>query len=610
MGKINVLSADTAALIAAGEVVERPASVVKELVENSIDAGAKSVTVEIKNGGISYIRVCDDGEGIAREDVPTAFLRHATSKIKTGDDLENILTLGFRGEALYSIAAVSNLTIYTAKEGEVGTLMEVSGGVCASPEEAGCPKGTTITVKNLFFNTPARMKFLKKDSAEAGAIEDILRKIALAKPYISFKFISGGKEIFFTPGDGDLKNAVWSVLGKDVARSMVDVSYEEDGVKVTGLCGKAEITRGNRNGQIFFVNGRCVFNKNFAFSLGEAYKDKIMTGRFPVAVLNIEISPSLCDVNVHPTKLEVKFADDRIVCGAIYWGVKNALHSVTEHREMDMPIKKAKPFVENEIKPIQSSIEEIKIEKPIERMVPHISYTHAPIKVHEPLKVMESDIMPEPKKEIEIINDLPEEPLAEKEEARKEETEIKVLGQLFDTYIVAEVENEMILCDQHAAHERIIYNRLLKMREKGASSQTLLMPQVIKLSGSEMSVFIENEQFFTDAGFEAEEFGTNTIKISMIPENIDYFDAESAFCEMLEILSAGREKITVLRDKALYSLACKAALKAGKVLSGIEQKKLIEDILEIDGEITCPHGRPVILKMTKYQIEKQFKRIV
>lgn len=617
MGKINVLSPSTAALIAAGEVVERPASVVKELVENSIDAGAETIVVEIKNGGISYIRVCDDGEGIAAEDVPTAFLRHATSKIKDGGDLENILSLGFRGEALYSIAAVSRLTIYTAREGEMGTVMEVEGGVCTAPSEAGCPKGTTITVRNLFFNTPARMKFLKKDSTEAGAIEDILRKIALAKPDISFKFISGGKEVFYTPGDGDLKNAAWSVLGKDTARGMTEVLYEEDGIKVSGLCGKAECTRGNRNGQIFFVNGRCVVNKNFSFSLGEAYKDKIMTGRFPVAVLNIEISPSLCDVNVHPTKLEVKFADDRAVCGAIYWAVKNALHSVLEQREIKLPTEKKKPFTDVKTDAVQKRIEEIKptyervippmpkAAPPVPAAMPEISYTSPSF---GSAKMAESDI-PLPKSEVETIK----EPLAKEEEKAKagdEKPEIFVLGQLFDTYIVAGVGECMILCDQHAAHERIIYNRLLKSKEQGGASQTLLMPVILNLSGSEMSIFQENENFFEKAGFEAEEFGANTVKISMIPDSIDYSDAEKSFCDMIEILAAGREKITALQDKALYSLACKAALKAGKTLSRPEQEKLIEDILKLEGEITCPHGRPVILKMTKTQIEKQFKRIV
>jgi len=592
VGKINVLSADTAALIAAGEVVERPASVVKELLENSIDAGAENITVEIKNGGISYIRVTDDGEGISREDVPTAFLRHATSKIKSGEDLNNILTLGFRGEALYSIAAVSRLSIITAREGEEGTVMEVEGGSCTSPQATGCPKGTTITVKNLFFNTPARMKFLKKDSSEAGAVEDVIRKTALAKPHISFKFINSGKEVFFTPGDNDLKNCVWSVWGKDIAKGMIPVSYEENGIKVTGLTGKAEVSRGNRNYQVFFVNGRCIINRNFSAALGEAYKGRIMVGRFPVAVLNIEINPSLCDVNVHPAKTEVKFADDRAVCGCLYWGVKNALHSVTEQREMQFAPEKE----EIKVQPIQITPE---IRMPEIKRPYNVSFAD--------IKVSENDT-PAVREEIKIIKDSPKQ-----EEIHtptvEEKPDIKVLGQLFDTYIVAQMNDEMILIDQHAAHERIIYNSLVNT-ERGAASQTLLMPEILELSPKDFSVFAENETFFQNSGFEIEEFGHNTVKISMIPERIDYADTEKAFCDMIAILSAGREKISTLQDKALYSLACKAALKAGKVLSSPEQTKLIEDVLKLEGEITCPHGRPVILRMTKTQIEKQFKRIV
>lgn len=597
MGKINVLSADTAAKIAAGEVVERPASVVKELVENSVDAGAENITVEIKNGGISYIRVTDDGEGMSREDVPTAFLRHATSKIKTDEDLENILTLGFRGEALYSIAAVSRVSIITAREGEAGTVMEAEGGVLSLPEETGCPKGTTITVKNLFFNTPARMKFLKKDSSEAAAVEEIVRKTALAKPHISFKFISNGKEIFFTPGDNDLKNTVWAILGKDIAKGMIPVSYEEDGMKVTGLCGKAEVSRGNRNYQIFFVNGRSIINKNFSFALQEAYKDRIMVGRFPVAVLNIEINPSLCDVNVHPAKTEVKFADDRAVSSCLYWGVKSALHSVSEQREMSLP--------ETEITEIKEEVKapempRMEIKMPEIKRPYNVSFTN--------VSVAENDIPAKIYEEVKIVKEIPVQEEFKVEE-KENIPEIRILGQLFDTYIVAQINDEMVLMDQHAAHERIIYNSLVNS-DKGVSSQILLMPEILELLPKDFMAFAENEEFFKKAGFEIEEFGHNTVKISMIPESVDYADTEKAFCDMISILGGGRDKIESLQDKALYSLACKAALKAGKVLSSPEQKKLMEDVLKLEGEITCPHGRPVILRMTKTQIEKQFKRIV
>jgi len=613
MGKINVLSADTAALIAAGEVVERPASVIKELVENSVDAGAESITVEIKNGGISYIRVTDDGEGIGREDVPLAFLRHATSKIKASADLENINTLGFRGEALYSIAAVSQLSLITARDGEEGSIIEVSGGEISPVSEAGCPKGTTITVRNLFFNTPARMKFLKKDSSEALAAEEIVRKIALINPHISFRFINGGKEIFFTPGDNSLKNCVHAIYGKEIASGMIDVLYEEGGIKVSGLVGKAEITRGNRGYQTFYVNGRCIINKNLSAVLAEAYKDRIMGGRFPVCVLNIELSPSLCDVNVHPAKTEVKFADDRAVSGAVYWAAKNALHAVSEQREikLDEKTEVIKPvFEEKKETAVQTGFTFPKYEKK--------PYAVSFDGLKNVGRVAESDIPATIKPAVTIEKVSQKETVTEKavlqtaEEFATEEPEknIKVLGQLFDTYLVAEVNDEMVLCDQHAAHERIIYNRLLERDMAKNTSQTLLMPEIITLSPSDFSVYCDNEEFFRKAGFDAEEFGHNTVKISMIPESIDFADTEKAFSDMIEILSAGREKITVLQDKALYSLACKAALKAGKVLSRPEQETLIREIYTLEGEVTCPHGRPVILRMGRQQIEKHFKRIV
>ena len=599
MSKINVLEASVAALIAAGEVVERPSSVIKELVENSIDANAKTVTVEIKNGGVSYMRVTDDGDGMEREDAPKAFLRHATSKISEADDLESIVTLGFRGEALYSVAAVSDLEMMTKKSGETeGTYIKISGGEQTEISPAGCPEGTTIIVRNLFFNTPARMKFLKKDSSEAGLCEDVLRRIALARPDISIRFISGGKEIFYTPGDNNLKNAVYAIYGKDIAKAMIAADYEEGGVRVSGLVGKAELTRGNRNYQTFFVNGRCIINKNLYFALQEAYKSHIMTGRFPVAVLNIEINPALCDVNVHPSKAEVKFADEKAVSGAVYWAAKNALHSVSEQREMT-----GLPKTED-VKPKASFIPE---QKKVTFDAPQFGK-----KAYEP----KFDYKPKE-------NKVAEAPPAEKpyiptpKEAYPEQTvtvtenapEIKILGQLFGTYIVAERGEEMLMIDQHAAHERLIYEELLKNRGN-VPGQMLLSPETIVLSAAEFAAYRENAEFFDNYGFETEEFGHNTVRVSMIPSSLDISDISGTFQELLETLGAGREKISALQDKALYIVACKAALKGGQKLSEAEQKELIKNILGLSGEVTCPHGRPVILKLTKYQIEKQFKRIV
>ena len=620
MSEINVLSPQVSALIAAGEVVERPSSVIKELVENSIDAGARSITVEIKNGGITYMRVTDDGKGMERDDIPLAITAHATSKIKNADDLESIKSLGFRGEALHSVAAVSTMEILTARKGNSeGSFARVVGGKLEEVSPAGCPEGTTITVRELFYNTPARMKFLKKDSSEAGLCEDVVRRTALARPDISVRFINSGNEIFFTPGDNILRNAVYSIYGKDVAAAMIDADYTENGIHVYGLVGKAELSRGNRNYQTFFVNGRCVINRTLYFALQESYRSHMMTGRFPAAVLNIDLNPALCDVNVHPSKAEIKFADDRAVSGAVYWAAKNALYSVTEQREMQLEKRNEPQIKENAEKkpqisasePIYKSEESVQIKKPYE----------AVFKSYASPKASEPD--PAPKMYIQTPNEIysapPEEKTEEKNteilqsvmqtKAVEEEPEIRILGQLFGTYIVAEYGDSMIMADQHAAHERLIYEELVSGKGNPAS-QVLLMPETLVLTGAEFGIYSDNADFFAESGFEIEEFGHNTVRISMIPVSLDMSDAASSVTEMISVLGAGREKISALRDKALYTVACKAALKAGQKLSESEQKELIKNVLALSGQATCPHGRPVILKLTKHQIEKQFKRIV
>lgn len=620
MSEINVLSPQVSALIAAGEVVERPSSVIKELVENSIDAGARSITVEIKNGGITYMRVTDDGKGMERDDIPLAITAHATSKIKNADDLESIKSLGFRGEALHSVAAVSTMEILTARKGNSeGSFARVVGGKLEEVSPAGCPEGTTITVRELFYNTPARMKFLKKDSSEAGLCEDVVRRTALARPDISVRFINSGKEIFFTPGDNILRNAVYSIYGKDVAAAMIDADYTENGIHVYGLVGKAELSRGNRNYQTFFVNGRCVINRTLYFALQESYRSHMMTGRFPAAVLNIDLNPALCDVNVHPSKAEIKFADDRAVSGAVYWAAKNALYSVTEQRVMQLEKRNEPQIKENAEKkpqisasePIYKSEESVQIKKPYE----------AVFKSYASPKASEPD--PAPKMYIQTPNEIYSAPPEEKTEEKKteilqsvmqtkaveEEPEIHILGQLFGTYIVAEYGDSMIMADQHAAHERLIYEELVSGKGNPAS-QVLLMPETLVLTGAEFGIYSDNADFFAEAGFEIEEFGHNTVRISMIPVSLDLSDAASSVTEMISVLGAGREKISALRDKALYTVACKAALKAGQKLSESEQKELIKNVLALSGQATCPHGRPVILKLTKHQIEKQFKRIV
>lgn len=637
MAEIKQLSPSVAALIAAGEVVERPASVIKELVENSIDALATHITVELRRGGITYMRVTDNGKGMAAEDVPTAFLRHATSKIETGDDLEGIVTLGFRGEALYSIAAVANVEIMTKRrEDDLGTSAMVSGGSEAEIFPAGCPDGTTITVKDLFFNTPARMKFLKKDSTEAGYAEEIVRKIALARPDISFRFISNGKEIFFTPGDSVLENTVAALFGRDFAAATLPVLYEQDGLKISGLIGKSELNRPNRSYQIFFVNGRCVMHKSFGVALAEAYKGQIMAGRFPVCVLHLNIDPEFCDVNVHPSKAEIKFANDKPVFDLIYWGTKNSLYAIRDTRTLQIEKQPVvRPAIERKVEQIKAiptlkKVDEV-LTKQDEFIRPSVPEKEIVTKsrpendfVYSLKNEQKNDETPKvavpTKSYVEKKEDLPVETLKENEVNDRDFGEskeavdmpyVKIIGQAFDTYIVAESDGKLILVDQHAAHERILYNTLLEnLKGRGIDSQMLLMPVSVKLSPAEMAVFEENVEVITKSGFEAEEFGVGVIKISMVPTALTDCDISAAFIEILDRLSANRDVKTDAETHALHTVACKAAMKAGKTLSVKEQEVLVQKALMLEGIATCPHGRPIILSLTKKEIEKQFKRIV
>ncbi len=642
MAEIKKLSPSVAALIAAGEVVERPASVIKELVENAIDALATHITVELRRGGITYMRVSDNGKGMAEEDVPTAFLRHATSKIETGEDLESIVTLGFRGEALYSIAAVADVEIVTKRrEDDFGTSASVRGGAAPEVLPTGCPDGTTVTVKDLFFNTPARMKFLKKDSVEAGYAEDIVRKIALARPDISFRFISGGKEIFFTPGDNKLENAVAALFGREYAEAMLPVEYAQDGFQISGLIGKSELNRPNRSFQIFFVNGRCVMHKSFYVALSEAYKGQIMAGRFPVCVLHLNIDPALCDVNVHPSKAEIKFANDKPVFDVIYWGAKNSLYAIRDTRVLQMeanvaprqtePIPKAEQtkivppaqenFEKHEAEPEKKPAEKAAVEKtpaeppktPLKRPEETFVYSTAPKEKKEAFvpSAAASSYIPREVEKQQVVEIEPEKKPAEQTIAESGTPFVRILGQAFDTYIVAEADGKLLLVDQHAAHERIIYNTLLEgMEGKGIDSQMLLMPISVQLSPAEMAVFSENRELLFKTGFDAEEFGVGIVKISMVPTALSGCDVAAAFVEVIDRLSSRRELKTTAETNALHSIACKAAMKAGKLLSVREQEVLVQKALKLDGIATCPHGRPIILSLTKKEIEKQFRRIV
>lgn len=620
MGKITVLEKNVSDKIAAGEVVERPASVVKELLENSVDAGATAICVEIKDGGIQYIRVTDDGVGMSRDDVSLSILRHATSKISTEEDLTKISTLGFRGEALSSIAAVSKLEIYTkTKEDSVGTLLSAHNGEIIDISDAGCPDGTTVVVRELFSTVPARMKFLKKNFTEAGYIEDIVSCLALSRPDISIKFINNGKEVIFTPGDNLLSSVIYAVYGKDVKNAMVDACFEERGVKVFGMCGKGIVARGNRGMENFFVNGRYIKSMLLSRAAEEAYKNELMVGKFPAFVLNLIISPEEVDINVHPTKLEAKFSDEKHVYHCIYWAVKNALYhsefipSVSEHKNI-------KPqFVSRISQPVKSfeSMREVggKTEKSPDFVKP--IFTNEPPKIvrtesdtHKKEIIHKREILTNAEVDIEHVQEnvnFEQTPIV-----KNDELVYKICGQVFSTYIIVEKDGKMLMVDQHAAHERLRYEKLLEQyRKREITSQMMLCPEIISLTATEFAVFSENRNTISELGFLIDEFGERQIIVHGLPVEIGECDVKAIVYEILGMLQENRKNIDDdLASKMLYRIACRGAVKANAILNQSEMKHLLDKIFSLAGINTCPHGRPITIEFTKEFIEKQFKRIV
>ncbi len=608
MARIHVLDKSVSNMIAAGEVVSRPASAVKELIENAMDAGAKNITVEIKNGGISFLSVTDDGSGIEEDDILTAFMPHATSKIASAKDLGSIMTYGFRGEALSSIAAVSRITLVTKTlDADEAVKLELEGGEVKGSETVGAKTGTHIAVSDIFFNTPARYKFLKKDSAEAAAVTDVVQKAALSRPDISVRYISSGREAFKTQGDGNLLNAVYSLFGGDIAKHMIKVDYSDSGVRVTGYSGTAAVARPNRNMQIFFVNGRSVVSRTVSFALSEAYKNQLTVGRFPSAVLNIEVDPSAVDVNVHPSKTEVKFTDEKAIYDAVYWGVKNMLYE-----------KPYVPAVESITKKPAEPVRPAQTEAPKEQnpIVAHVQksldtfgkksgfHKIEPVKKEAPKTfAAEERVKYEPK---------PEEKPAQQTIAAEETDDFTLIGQVFDTYLIAQKGSDMLLIDQHAAHERLNYEALKKKRDENEpAGQLFLVPEVISLSDSDMVVWEENREFFKSIGFETDKMGENDIMIRSAPYGTDVSDSGDVIREILTLLSDKRHdnRRTYLEERAMYTVSCKAAIKANMAISPLEQRELIKKVLALPGINTCPHGRPIMIKMTKEKIEKEFKRI-
>ena len=781
MGNIVLLDDLTINKIAAGEVIERPASVIKEMVENSIDAGATHVTIDIKNGGISFIRIKDNGKGIAKDDVELAFERHATSKIRNADDLDTVKSMGFRGEALASIAAIANVELVSKTETEpIGNRIVVEGGDVLSFDEIGCSKGTTITVRNLFFNTPVRYKFLKKDFTESGYIEDVVTRIALVHPEIAIKFINSGKIVLQTNGNGDLTGVIYSIFGKEVANNIIKVDYEYEYMKIKGVIGKPTIARSNRSNQIFFVNKRYIKDKTLSSAVEQAFKGMLPIGKFAFLVLDIEMPPAKVDVNVHPAKLEVRFADESIAFKSMFHAIKDTLLNAgfMTDREKTEEIKKANekafkienvdemakktysvgttestpnivedvfnsrkemekpnsvlenpnvmsnqeifdklkslqddlkkeveqnpnlqltdtykemeqkyneiitPVVEQEIKE-ETHLEEKKVNAENlenETIIPIVfdnsdeenalveenleekqEIYNANPEVTKNVPVVEESNETEPKnKEVpkvenktkddkekilsfeemykELFGKEPYGGRKQPEEEKKEDDagfyalddkmedknvsifesnsdaqkiQYKFIGIAFNTYILLEIDDELYIMDQHAAHERIMYEKVKKnFFEQGEkSSQLLLLPDIITLTHKEMDIAKDNMSLFRQAGFMLEEFGENTIKLSGVPEVCVDLDTEELFKETLdEINTVARTAKQEKEEKFIATVACKAAVKAHMQLTKEEVDSLMKKLLELPNPFTCPHGRPTVIKMSKYEIERKFAR--
>ncbi|MBQ7741103.1 MAG: DNA mismatch repair endonuclease MutL [Eubacterium sp.] len=608
MPKINILPEEVYRLIAAGEVVERPSSVVKEMIENSLDAGAKNITVEIKNGGSSYIRITDDGCGIERDEVKKVFVSHATSKIENSDDLDSIATLGFRGEAMASIAAVSRVELLTKSENEsIGTRYVVAGGEEKEFDDAGCPAGTTIVVRDLFFNTPARMKFLKKDVTEGNSVNGIIERMAISHPDTSFRFIRDSKQILVTPGNGSLKDAIYSVFGKDFASSLIDVDYSVNNMHVSGVVTKPSASRKSRAMQFFFINSRLVKCQTAMAALEQAYKNSIMVGKFPGCVLNIECDTAFVDVNVHPAKIEVRFANERPVFELVYYGVKSAIQTGDTPKEATFRDRStAKPFVETAsgrldlFKRRDDDATQIEFKQKSNNSFWNVASADnaTPQRVEAYTDALE-----------ELIK---EEKQAEKAEAEKTEPELdipdfRVVGEAFKTYIIIEIESSLYLIDKHAAHERMNFEKLKS--SEVIASQVLLTPVTVRLESSEYTAVCENLELYRKCGFEIENFGNNTVIVRECPSMLDGEDVGDLIIETASKLLEGKTDITPEQlDWIYHSTSCRAAVKAGDYTSPYERELFVKRLLSMPDIRYCPHGRPVMIKMSKYDIEKQFGR--
>ena len=649
--QIHILDSETIDKIAAGEVVERPASVVKELVENAIDAKATAITVEAKDGGIEFVRVTDNGTGIERDQLRTAFLRHATSKIGDAEDLTRISSLGFRGEALSSIAAVSKVEVITKRrESLTGTRILLEGAIEKSFEEIGAPDGTTFLMRNLFYNTPVRRKFLKQPATEGSYIADLMEHLALSRPDISFKFVLGNQTRFHTSGNGDLREVIYRIYGREIASSLIPIQVAQNGIKIEGYLGKPVLVRSNRNFEIYYINGRFIRSHVIAKAIEEGYKEYLMQHKFPFCVLHITMESENVDVNVHPTKMDVRFSDTIGFCNLLSDSIRDTLkqkemipeatlddgnenaenhlsnktvqgktvpepfeqkrdlqYKVMEAQKYEAERPKVQDFRQNPVwsrifekteKVISDKLEEDEdaffVEAVEEKTIPEVTET----KEQQSHKDVQKDVQ---------LNLFEEKMLSMENRSR-----YRIIGQVFDTYWLVQFEDELFLIDQHAAHEKVKYERLMQQyKEKNVASQTLMPPIIVSLSGQEESIFREHENIFLKLGFEIEAFGGNEYALRSVPIELYGCNEKEMFLEVLDELSDGMNKgnFRVVEEK-IASMSCKAAVKGNNRLSTAEAEQLIDELLTLENPYNCPHGRPTIISMTRQELEKKFKRIV
>ena len=654
MAEIKILSEDTIDKIAAGEVVERPMSVVKELVENAMDAGSTAVTVEIKNGGIDLIRVTDNGQGIESEEIRLAFARHATSKIRSAEDLTNLSSMGFRGEALSSIAAVAQVEVVTkTKASLTGVRYTIEGAIEKDFEEVGAPDGTTFLVKNLFFNTPVRRKFLKQPQTEGSYVAELLERLAMSRPDISFKFVQNGQVKFHTPGNGDLKEVIYRIYGREIASHLVPIEINEERLSLKGFLGKPEINRSNRNFEHYFINSRYVKSKVLAKAIEDGYKQYVMQHKFPFVVLHFSMQAEEVDVNVHPTKMEVRFSDEQYVYKTVTQSIISTFRSkelivnatfgkdTKESKKETMPVydkaKVPEPYMAQEkVTPVTNNLG-LPVTKPVKKAVPFVvdfgveKEVQPIIKLSEQATVVKEPALEEtykvkgpvktevqvpeitkPLENIQIVKATQETLFEEQFLSEKAKETYEILGQIFGTYWIVSYADRMYLIDQHAAHEKVKYERLVKaIAKKQVLTQSIMPPVVLQTSAKEEQAVLEHMDAFLQMGFEIEEFGDHAFCLRAVPVDLYGCSYQELFRELLDEMIDGplTGAPEVVMNK-LASMACKAAVKGNMKISHTEAVKLIDELLTLENPYHCPHGRPTIISMTKQEIEKKFKRIV